>query len=96
MRYSEHYIYASNDGPSILEQGDAYIEINAIINIQAISPNIPTISLAAYASDEDHKDYSLTGTHTYTHTYTDNNTNTSVNIRYIKLSFNLVYIILLL
>ena len=69
MRYSEHYIYASNDGPSILEQGDAYIEINAIINIQAISPNIPTISLAVYANDEDHKDYSLTGTHSYIHTH---------------------------
>ena len=70
MRYSEHYIYASNDGPSILEQGDAYIEINAILNIQAISPNIPTISVAVYAYDEDHKDYSLTGKHTHTNSLT--------------------------
>ena len=70
LRYSEHYIYASNSGPSILEQGDAYIEINAIINIKAISPNIPTISLAVYAYDENHKDYSLTGTYTSIHSLT--------------------------
>ena len=79
LRYSEHYIYASNNGPSIHEQGDAYIEINAIINIQAISPNIPTISLAIYAYAEDHKDYSLTGT-SLSYTYTDYNTKTTVRI----------------
>ena len=61
LRYSEHYIFASNDGPTLLEQGDAYVEINALINIQTLSPNVPTIALAVYAYPEDNKNSALTG-----------------------------------
>ncbi len=61
LQFSERYIFASGKGPSVLDQGESYIEIDTDLLCYKSVNRSSTIGYAIYATDEGHHHETLEG-----------------------------------
>lgn len=61
LQFSERYMFASGEGPEMLEQGEAYIQVDTDLLCYMSVNRSSTIGYAIYATDEGHHHETLRG-----------------------------------
>jgi hypothetical protein len=72
LKYSENYMFKSNSGPSILEEGDAYIQIDASVLVQTRTNISSDVVFIMYAADNVDRGKTLLGITIVHNTYSCN------------------------
>lgn len=54
LTFSERYMFATNHGPELLQQGDSYIETNAKVIMYMLKNLSYPVAYAVFASSESH------------------------------------------
>ena len=61
LTFSERYMFATRDGPEMLEEGDSYIEVDAMVTAYMTVNRSSTVGYAVYASADQHHHDTLLG-----------------------------------
>jgi hypothetical protein len=61
LTFSERYMFSTENGPPMLEQGAAYINIDAYVSVYMAINTSTLVSYAVFAASEDHHHDSLLG-----------------------------------